>query len=311
MSVLLSALPLLALVAAHFAGAYPGEERLATARQRRAPGRLILLAPHEAERPRVTAPDTPRPPLLATSTAGRGPPRGGGTPSSTPFRLRSNHMIRSTTALTAALVLFAPALAQAHVTVQPKEATAGAYVVENVRVPNETQDATTTRIAVQMPPGFASVSYAAVPGWEVGVKKSKLATPVKTDDGEVTDQVDQITFTAAKGAGIAPGQFQDFPLSIKVPDEPGTLTFKAVQTYDNGDVVRWIGAPDADEPAPQLTVVPDTGTKQTVAATPTTATVTPPANDGGDGLAIAALVVGGLGLAAGLGALATVRRSAA
>ena len=36
------------------------------------------------------------------------------------------------------------------------------------------------------------------------------------------------------------------------PDEPGTsLTFKALQTYDDGEVVRWIGAPDADEPAPR------------------------------------------------------------
>ena len=37
--------------------------------------------------------------------------------------------------------------------------------------------------------------------------------------------------------------------------KPGTaLTFKALQTYDNGDIVRWIGAPDADTPAPQVTL---------------------------------------------------------
>jgi hypothetical protein len=32
------------------------------------------------------------------------------------------------------------------------------------------------------------------------------------------------------------------------------LTFKAVQTYSNGEVVRWIGPPSADEPAPQVMV---------------------------------------------------------
>ena len=31
-----------------------------------------------------------------------------------------------------------------------------------------------------------------------------------------------------------------------------TLTFKSVQTYSNGEVVRWIGLPDADRPAPQV-----------------------------------------------------------
>ena len=34
-----------------------------------------------------------------------------------------------------------------------------------------------------------------------------------------------------------------------------TLTFKAVQTYDDGEVARWIGAPDSDTPAPTVTLV--------------------------------------------------------
>ena len=33
-----------------------------------------------------------------------------------------------------------------------------------------------------------------------------------------------------------------------------TLTFKALQTYEDGDVVRWIGPEDADEPAPVVTL---------------------------------------------------------
>ena len=40
-----------------------------------------------------------------------------------------------------------------------------------------------------------------------------------------------------------------------MPNEPGkALTFKALQTYTGGEVVRWIGPPDADEPAPQVTL---------------------------------------------------------
>ena len=37
--------------------------------------------------------------------------------------------------------------------------------------------------------------------------------------------------------------------------KPGDkLTFKALQTYDDGEIVRWIGPEDADEPAPTVTL---------------------------------------------------------
>jgi uncharacterized protein YcnI len=226
----------------------------------------------------------------------------------------------------AAGALAAPAAAQAHVTLQPNQAPAGGYVVEDVRVPNETDNATTTKVAVQLPAGFASVSYQAVDGWTVKVVKEKLATPVKTDDGEVTEGVKQITWTAtSKAKGIAPGQFQDFPLSVQIPGKAGdTLTFKALQTYDNGDVVRWIGAPDAAEPAPQVSVVAAAGDHHAAAApsggTATTEQTSAPATPGtaaasGDSdsntLSIVALIVGALGLVAGGIALAGARRRAA
>jgi Domain of unkown function (DUF1775) len=56
---------------------------------------------------------------------------------------------------------------------------------------------------------------------------------------------------------IAPGQFQDFPLSVRVPDgAPGTqLVFRAFQTYQRGERVAWTGGPDADEPAPRVTLL--------------------------------------------------------
>src|SRR3954471_18903103 len=166
-----------------------------------------------------------------------------------------NRTILVSAAIAGTLVL-PTAAPQTHVTLQPKTAPAGAYVVEDVRVPNETDDATTTKVVVQFPEGFASASYQAVPGWTVKVVKEKLATPVKTDDGEVTEGVKTITWTAKSQAdGIAPGQFQDFPLSVQIPGKAGdTLTFKALQTYSDGEVARWIGAPDADKPAPQIQV---------------------------------------------------------
>ena len=67
----------------------------------------------------------------------------------------------------------------------------------------------------------------------------------------------RITWTGDGEQGvIAPGQFQDFGLSLKMPDGKAgdKLTFKALQTYDDGQIVRWIGPEDADEPAPIVTL---------------------------------------------------------
>jgi hypothetical protein len=88
------------------------------------------------------------------------------------------------------------------------------------------------------------------------VTTAKLAKPIQTDDGPIDEEVRRITFTGHGPNGkIAPGQFMDFPLSVQIPGKPGDkLTFKALQTYSNGEVVRWIGAPDSDTPAPIVTV---------------------------------------------------------
>jgi periplasmic copper chaperone A len=217
----------------------------------------------------------------------------------------------------AAAAIAAPA-AQAHVTLQPNEAPAGGFTRLNVRVPNEEDKANTTKVQVQMPPGFVQASYESVPGWTVKVAKRKLAKPVKTDDGEVTEEVSEITWTGnGKEGVIAPGQFRDFGLSVAIPDgKPGSkLTFKALQTYDDGKVVRWIGPPNADEPAPQVTLTaaqkegaaaPSSGGQ---AATPAATTSKSDSDDfASKGLGIAALVIGILALIAGIGAFVAAGR---
>lgn len=226
-------------------------------------------------------------------------------------------------ALTAAAALSAPAAAQAHVTLQPNTAAAGGYTRLDVRVPNETDDASTVKVELQLPPGFASASFEPVAGWDVKVTKTKLAEPIKTDDGEITEGVSQITWTGdGKEGSIPPGAFQDFGLSVKVPGKAGdTLTFKALQTYDNGDVVRWIGAEGSDNPAPTVAVTAAADDHHAAAAATPEATATPAAteaasattDDGGgssNGLAVVALIVGALGLLAGGAGLMAARRSA-
>lgn len=209
-------------------------------------------------------------------------------------------------AFAAAASLLAPAAAQAHVTVQPDRAPAGAFTRLDVRVPSERDDAGTTKVDVQLPPGFVFVSYQPLPGWRVKLTHSKLDKPVETDEGDKIDErVSRVTWTGDGKQGIVgPGQFQDFGLSVRIPDGKAgdALTFKALQTYSDGQVVRWIGAQDSDTPAPIVTV---TGAQVTPAAT---ATPTAANTSSSNRLSITALVVGALGLLTAVAALVATTR---
>jgi periplasmic copper chaperone A len=213
-------------------------------------------------------------------------------------------------AVVLAVLALAPA-AGAHVTLQPEQAPAGGFTRLDVRVPNERDNAGTTKVEVQMPPGFIFVSHEPVPGWETEVTMRQLDEPVEVFGEQQTEEVGTITFTASGEANaIAPGEFQDFGLSLGMPEgRPGSkLTFKSLQTYSNGEVVRWIGPPDSEEPAPQVELTAAEG--EEAAAAPAEQQAPAAAeedDDDGNGLAIAALIVGALGLIAGLAALFTRR----
>jgi uncharacterized protein len=220
-------------------------------------------------------------------------------------------------ALLGALALAAPATAGAHVTLQPEEAPAEDFVVLDVRVPNERDDSGTIKVDVQFPPGFIFASYQPVQGWSVDVRMKKLAEPVESHGEEITEQVDRMTWTADSDAdGVQPGQFVDFPISVQIPGEAGdTLTFKAVQTYDNGEVVRWIGGPESEEPAPLVAVTEGSGGHgaeggEEHSDSESGSSESDDTDSASKGLGIAALVVGALGLFAGGAALLRSGRKA-
>jgi uncharacterized protein len=197
-------------------------------------------------------------------------------------------------AFAGAAVLLAAVPAFAHVTVTPDTAPKGAYSTLSFQVPNEQDNASTVKVELSLPTDhpIASVSVEPVPGWTAQVTTAKLATPMKTDDGTVDQAVTKITWS---GGQITPGQFQRFPVSVgPLPSDTGSLSFKALQTYSNGNIVRWIeipqpGQPEPQNPAPtlQLTAaVPAGGTAATGTAAPA------PAADPGNAAAAAASTVG-------------------
>lgn len=212
----------------------------------------------------------------------------------------------ATGAAAALLVLAGAGAASAHVTVSPAAAAPGSYATLTFEVPTESDTASTTRLAVYFPTDtpLASVSVQPHAGWHIKVTTTKLAKPVTTDDGQVSEAVSEVLWTADSVAtAIKPGEFDMFNVSAGPLPGSGTLTFKALQTYSDGHVVRWIdesqpGQPEPDHPAPTLRVAASAGS----AAAPPTDGASP---DSGRSttplvLSILALVVAVVGTGLGL-----------
>lgn len=162
-------------------------------------------------------------------------------------------------ATVALLVLAAASPAFAHVTLEPGTALVGASdVTLRFRVPNEEDNSTTNKVELFLPTDhpIAGIAVEPKPGWNVSIETTKLAKPIHTDDGDITNVVSHVTWS---GGSIGTGQFDEFTvIAGSLPDTPAALVFKAIQTYANGDVVRWIdvasGSAQPDHPAPTLTL---------------------------------------------------------
>lgn len=131
-------------------------------------------------------------------------------------------------------------VADAHVTLNPNESEPKSYDKYDVRVPVEQND-NTIKVELTVPKGVNLENVAPVDGFKHSFEKDKK--------GNIT----KVTWKAT-GKGIGPNEFIEFPIVVANPDKEGSFKWKAVQTYDNGDVVKWDGKEDSEHPAPITTV---------------------------------------------------------
>lgn len=141
-----------------------------------------------------------------------------------------------------AFTIFA-GVASAHVTVVPNETTQGKYEVFTVKVPSENETIPTTKIEVKIPEDVDVTRLEPKPGWSYELQK------------DVSGKITSITWTS-EGEGLSPTEFGIFNMSGKVGDDAKEIVWKAYQTYQDGSVVEWVGAPDAEKPASVTMVNP-------------------------------------------------------
>lgn len=127
-------------------------------------------------------------------------------------------------------------IASAHVTIQPNETTQGKYEVFTVRVPSEKEDSPTIKIEVKFPEGVSVSRFEPKPGWTYELQKDQ------------TGKITGVSWTTV-GEGLSPTEFTQFNFQGKVGDEATDLNWKAYQTYQDGEVVEWVGAAGSDKPA--------------------------------------------------------------
>ena len=225
--------------------------------------------------------------------------------------------------------------ASAHVTIDTLgDVEQGSFAKLGVSVPNERDDASTIKVEVQMPTDHPLVFVSVQPkaGWEVETTTRTLETPVEAFGATFDTAVDAVTWTATGDTKIGPGQFEQFWISAgAMPTDVDVLEFPAVQTYDSGEIVRWIeptpeGGEEPEHPAPVVALVAaghDAATEEGAAeedaaitetaadgASDGAATSTSTDDDGTDALTIVALIAGVGGLGLGGAALVSSRRKA-
>jgi periplasmic copper chaperone A len=227
--------------------------------------------------------------------------------------------------------LFSAGLASAHVTakVLGEAATQGGYTKITFRVPNEDDVAGTVKLEVQFPKDtpISGARTKAMPGWTAQINKIPLDKPIEVHGAEVKEAVGSVTWTAS-GTRIAPGEFQEFELSVGPLPETDQLVMPALQTYDNNTVVAWDappveeGAEEPEHPAPVIELAaegddhhgtapaePDTASMESNGTTEAASVSS--TDDTARWLGGAGLVVGALGVGFGVGATLRARRATA
>ncbi|MFI6048149.1 YcnI family protein [Nocardia sp. NPDC051321] len=215
---------------------------------------------------------------------------------------RSISRVTGTAVAAATLAFLACGTAAAHVTVDAPGAQQGKYGVITLRVPTESDTASTTALTVVMP-NLKSARTEPIPGWSAKAEKNEKS------------EITAITWTAEQGnPGVGPGQFQRFAIAVGPLPAQETVSFPAKQTYSDGKVVSWDqpegkdGA-EPEHPAPSLKLAKGKAADEHGVDTAAASSSTDDNDNTARWLGGIGLALGLLGVALGLGNVIRARKS--
>jgi uncharacterized protein YcnI len=159
--------------------------------------------------------------------------------------------------------------------VSPAVSLANKLQLYSLAVPTEKSGLTTNKIVMTVPAGFGIDSFVPPPaGWTMQQNQS--------GSGE-SAVITKLTWTGGRTPTGEDSLFQ----FLAQPSSAKTYTFQVQQTYSDGSIVDWAGPETSAAPAPTIEAKTSLG------------------GGGVSVLTIIALILGALGLAAGVLALAT------
>ena len=176
----------------------------------------------------------------------------------------------------ATLTLVGASSALAHARISPSVTVAKQGEVFTLAVPTEKEGASTTKVVLTVPAGFAIDSFVPAPGWK--------RTTQQSGSGEEA-VVQSVTWS---GGSVPTGEDAVFQFLAQARSSK-TYTFGVEQSYSDGSVVDWSGSESSDAPAPTIEAKSSLG------------------GGGGTTLGIVGIVVGAVGIV--LAIVALVARS--
>ena len=145
------------------------------------------------------------------------------------------NFLRSAAVISA--LLMSGDMAYAHVTIQPKESTAGVSVTYTMRVPTE-KFVPTVRVEVEFPSTLNVSAFDAKSGWKIESNK---------------DAAGKLRSASLTGS-IPPGESALFTFTATNPSEATKLSWKVVQIYEDGSKSEWTGGEGSRTPAPTVQI---------------------------------------------------------
>jgi len=138
----------------------------------------------------------------------------------------------------AALAMFIPAVAHAHVSITPRSSTAGATEKYTIRIPTEGKVAT-TGADIEFPEGVIVETIQAPAGWKYDLKR----------------QDDRIVSMAIQ-ADVKPGEFIEVAFVARNPRSGNRIVWTLRQRFADGTVTDWTKGPQGIRPTAVTDLAP-------------------------------------------------------